>query len=424
MASGRRAALTDPGPIPEGLAPSDADAPDPGRRGRVVFLAPGDVAKGRVEPISWMRTCAAYAAAGFDVTLVTLKVRRPDGISAAVVWSHYGIGPSFRIVEAWTPLGRNPSLLWFRLWAGFIASKTAMRLMVRQLLGAAKPTVVHVRLPILAAPFLILGRFLPSSRRPRVIFETHSMPRPEHDWVLRAANLVVTNSERLAADLLEAFGLRESSVLYAPLPPYNQVVSKPKREAREELGLPAEAQLACYTGKMTNEHNDFLLRTARAVAEAIPKCRLVLVGGNPEVLAWTRRRATELGLDGDRVVLPGFVAPARVSLYQSAADVLVYYMPESVEIFPYCTPAKGYEYQAAGRPIVATDIPLFVEVFGEDGDRALRVPTRTPEALAEAIAVALAREEASTAMAKRAAAWAKERTWDRRTEQVLNALSL
>jgi glycosyltransferase involved in cell wall biosynthesis len=420
MASGRRAELKTLALTPGALS---AGATDPGRRGRVIFLAPGDVAKGRVEPISWMRTCAAYAAAGFDVTLVTLRVRRPDGVSPADVWSHYGIEPSFRIVEAWTPLGRNPPLLWFRLWAGVVASKTALKLMVRQLFDA-RPAIVHARLPILVTPFLVLRRFLPSSRRPRVVFETHSLPRREHSWILRIADLVVTNSERLAADLLQAFHIRTGSVLHAPLPPYNPIASKPMHEARAELGLPAGGQLACYTGKMTNEHNDFLLRTARALADLLPECRLVLVGGNPEVLSWTRRRASELGLDGDLVLLTGFVAPARVSLYQSAANVLVYYMPESVEIFPYCTPAKGYEYQAAGRPIVATDIPLFAEVFGEDGDRALRVGTRTPEALAEAIASVLARVDASSAMAERAATWAKGRTWDRRTEQILGALSL
>jgi len=370
-----------------------------------------------------MRTCAAYAAAGFEVKLVTFRVRRPDGIPLSDVWSHYGIEPSFQIVEAWTPLGRSAPVQWFRLWAALVASRTAVVVTVGQLFRA-KPVLVHARLPILATPFLAIRRLLPSSRRPRVIFETHSMPRPEHAWVVRSVDLVVTNSERLAADVRKGFGLDPSLVLHAPLPPHNRIVPKPKHRAREELGLPVEAQLACYTGKMTREHNDFLLRTTRALAERIPDCRFVLVGGNPEVLAWTRNRARELGVNGDRLVLPGFVAPARVTDYQSAADVLVYYMPDSIEIFPYCTPAKGYEYQAARRPIVAIDIPLFGEVFGEDGERAVRVQTRTPEALADAIAGALENAEASSAMARRAALWVKDRTWEGRTQQVLGALGL
>src|SRR5437870_2653090 len=47
---------------------------------RLIFLAPGDVSKGRVEPISWMRTCEAYAGHGLEVTLTTLRTRRPDSV--------------------------------------------------------------------------------------------------------------------------------------------------------------------------------------------------------------------------------------------------------------------------------------------------------------------------------------------------------
>jgi hypothetical protein len=58
--------------------------------------APGGVAKCRVEPISWMQTCAAYAAGGFDVRLATLRIRRSDGIAAAET-GDYGVAPNFPI---------------------------------------------------------------------------------------------------------------------------------------------------------------------------------------------------------------------------------------------------------------------------------------------------------------------------------------
>jgi glycosyltransferase involved in cell wall biosynthesis len=174
---------------------------------------------------------------------------------------------------------------------------------------------------------------------------------------------------------------------------------------------------------MSEEHNEFLLRTAAALAQEVRGFRFLLVGGNREILDWTRKRATELGVS-EIVLLAGFVPPANVEWYQAASDVLVYYMPESMQIFPYCTPAKGYEYQAAERPIVATDIPLFEEVFGRDRDRAIRVSERTPEALAAGVIEALALEDDGRAMTERAATWVKRRTWERRTEAILEALGL
>jgi glycosyltransferase involved in cell wall biosynthesis len=113
-----------------------------------------------------------------------------------------------------------------------------------------------------------------------------------------------------------------------------------------------------------------------------------------------------------------------VTLYQSAADVLLFHMSERLTHFEYCTPAKGYEYMAAGRPIVGTDIPLFEEVFGADGERALRVRERTPAAVAGAIRRALDLPDGAREMTDRAQAWIRGRTWQGRADATLERLGL
>src|SRR2546425_1100985 len=81
-------------PAPEkGADQSVRPKPQMLRPGSVLFLAPGDVAKGRVEPISWMQTCHAYAEHSEQVVLGTVQVRRPDAPAADRVWDHYGIEP-------------------------------------------------------------------------------------------------------------------------------------------------------------------------------------------------------------------------------------------------------------------------------------------------------------------------------------------
>jgi glycosyltransferase involved in cell wall biosynthesis len=369
-----------------------------------------------------MQTCQAYAMRGFDVSLVTLNVRRPDAITAQDVWAHYGLRPCFHITMVPTLLGRDARVSSFRLRAGLTSLAFALNITIRQ---ALRPTtvVIHTRLPILAAPFILLGRLLPPPRRPRIVFETHSLPRKSHQWVVRGADLVVTNSEKLAADIRDDFRIPAERVRHAPLPPYNPIKPHDKHKARMEVGVPTEAKVVCYVGKMTHEHNEFFLRTAAELVDRVRDFRFLLVGGNPEILEWTRDRARELDV-ADALLLPGFVPPAKVDWYQAAADVLVYHMPDSMQVFPYCTPAKGYEYQAAERPIVATDIPLFEEVFGADRDRAIRVRERTPEALATGVIQALALEDGGRAMTERAARWVKSRTWDRRAGAILDALGL
>jgi glycosyltransferase involved in cell wall biosynthesis len=387
----------------------------------LLFLAPGDVRKARVEPISWMRSCQAFAARGLRVTLVTLRVRYPDAVARNAIWDHFSVPPSFRIRMLPTPLRRDSSTLAFRLWGGLASTALAIAVMSRLALRR-RGLIVHSRSPIMLTPFWLLRRLLPQGRQPTLIYETHTLP-PQSTWrMLRRADLLVVNSRKLETDLATRAGIRPERILHAPLPPYAPVCPRPKAEARAELDLPNAAPIACYSGKMLEGQCEFLLEVARLTRARVDDFHMMLVGGNPDILARLRGRVAEDGLE-DTMILAGFVEPARVGTYQSAADVLVFHMDSDLPHFPYCTPAKGFDYQATGRPIVAGDLPLFDEVFGPDGERAIKVAGATPEAFAEAIEKALLMEDEGRAMTERAMSWVAGRTWQARADTVLDALS-
>jgi glycosyltransferase involved in cell wall biosynthesis len=387
----------------------------------LLFLAPGDVRKARVEPISWMRTCQAFAARGLRVTLVTLRVQYPDAVTREAIWDHFSVPPSFRIRMLPTPLRRDSSTRAFRLWGGLASAALAIAVMSRLALRRRR-LIVYARSPIMLTPFSLLRRLLPRGWRPTLIYETHALPAASTWRILRRADLLVVTSRKLETDLATRVGIRPDLILHAPLPPYAPVRPRPKAEARAELGLPNAASIACYSGKMLEGQCEFLLEVARLTRARLEGFQMMLVGGNPDILARLRRRVAEDGLE-DTMILAGFVEPARVGTYQSAADVLVFHMDSDLPHYPYCTPAKGFDYQATGRPIVAGDIPLFDEVFGPDGERAIRVAGETPGAFAEAIEKALLMEDEGRAMTERAMAWVAGRTWQARADAVLDALS-
>jgi hypothetical protein len=215
------------------------------RRQSVLYLAPGDVAKGRVEPITWMQTCSAYAARGLEVVLVTLQVRRPDGQAADRIWSHYGLEPKFRVCTFPSPLRRHPPLWWFRLWAGIAALTYALRTGVVQIFRP-RDAIIHARAPVSIGPFLLLNSLLPASRRTRLVFETHSLPRLKHSWIVRRVDLVVTNSDKLASDVCAYLGVAQDRVVHVPLGPHNRIRAGSKSEARARLGLALDSAVACY----------------------------------------------------------------------------------------------------------------------------------------------------------------------------------
>lgn len=95
-----------------------------------------------------------------------------------------------------------------------------------------------------------------------------------------------------------------------------------RRVTRAELGLPEDAVIALYLGRMSGEKSiDRLLHLFRYVADEHPTVYLVLVGDGPD-LDDLRRLAHELGIS-ERVRFTGGVPYASVPEYMSAGDFFV-----------------------------------------------------------------------------------------------------
>ena len=87
----------------------------------------------------------------------------------------------------------------------------------------------------------------------------------------------------------------------------------------------------------------------------------------------------------------------------------------------FTSPLKLFEYMAAARPIVASDLPALREVL-RDGENALLVPPEDPVALA----VAIRRLQEDPALAERLAGQAardvRAYTWEERGRRIVEFL--
>jgi glycosyltransferase involved in cell wall biosynthesis len=110
-----------------------------------------------------------------------------------------------------------------------------------------------------------------------------------------------------------------------------------RAEARHALGIPPDARLMLYVGRLAREKNlEVLLQTAVLAFAQDPLLRLWLVGDGPyrdTVTAMARR----LGI-GNRVRFVGFVPRLEVDRYYVAADLFV---------FPSITETQGLVVQEA-----------------------------------------------------------------------------
>ncbi|MFN3651936.1 MAG: glycosyltransferase family 4 protein [Armatimonadota bacterium] len=131
---------------------------------------------------------------------------------------------------------------------------------------------------------------------------------------------------------------------------------------RGRYGIPPDAPLALYAGRLAREKNLELLFAGFArVARELPVAWLLVCGSGP-VEAETRRLAAATGA-AERIVFTGFIPPEQMPPVYAAADVFA---------FSSLTDTQGLvltEAKAAGLPAVAVDAygPGQVVAHGEDG---------------------------------------------------------
>lgn len=271
------------------------------------------------------------------------------------------------------------------------------------------------------AYFFLLFAPLARGLGKRIVFEAHHELPALGGWtrrVLAACDGLVAITSGLARHLAEC-GADPRRILVLPdgvdLAPFRGLPSR--QEARRSLGLDPSRPTVVYTGHLYPWKG---IDTLVVAAPRVPEALFLVVGGTTDD---RRRIARAVGRHGaGNVLLAGHVPPARVPLHLAAADCLV--LPnggrESISRF-YTSPLKLFEYLAAGRPIVASDLPSLAEVLAHERTAVL-VPPDDPVALAGGIRRILSDGSLARRLAAEGKALAERYTWRRRARRLARFL--
>jgi glycosyltransferase involved in cell wall biosynthesis len=405
---------------------------------RILYFADIRFPLERANGIQTMETCFALGERGHDVRLVV----KPDTqLPARDPFEFYGLprSPQLIIEHANAPAG-----------AGTLARVGYLSFALGRAFGKGRADVILTRDLGTAAALLRIPRNL----RPRLVFESHgyapdvaaALPelvataQPASAAKLRrlarreaavwnGADGYVTITRGLAEDLESRHGRRANLAVVpdgmrmpktaaespaaaiaqpaSPIPhPPSPITHPPSPNSRP---------IAAYAGHLYAWKGvDVFLH---ALAE-VPELRGLVIGGHaaePD-LARVKELASTLGLAG-RVTFTGLVEPGQVASHLARATVLVLPNPASAISTRFTSPLKLFEYMAARRAIVASDLPAIREVL-TDGKHALLVEPGNPVALAQA----LRRVTSDCALGERLAQAAFDEsaqyTWARRAERL------
>jgi len=363
----------------------------------LVYVSAARLPTEKAHGLQIMKMCEAFAEEGYSVELVIPRRGSPITDDPFV---YYDVKRIFSIRRLPVVGGPHWGRWGFRLMLAVFSEVLGWWLLFRR-----RHAIVYSRNDVPAVESVLLNW--------RVFFEVHKAR-----WNL-ATRVVARRARGLIAithgvkQFYTKKGVPDERIMVAPdgvdLAMFDE--GKQKNEARSALGLSQHKIIAVYTGHLYVWKGVETL--ARAAAKLPKEFEVVFVGGVDSDVAAFRKRFGEQG----NIRIVGQRPHRQMPTWLTAADMLV--LPNTARddvSRRYTSPMKLFEYMAAHRPIVASDLPSIREVL--DTESAYLVAPDAPDALSETLVRVRDEPEEAEARARRAREQVEQYTWQRRANEI------
>ncbi len=390
---------------------------------RIVYLANARIPTEKAHGLQIVKMCEAFARQGVDIELI-VPFRRQSAQMRQVesAWEYYDVTTPF-------PIRRLPSPDFISLDRCLPARLTLTLYMLQSLLFGmmamfvtAQANGVYYTRDWYA--LLVLALTKRWHGKP-IFFEAHEMHGASHKkllrWLLRHVEGVIVITQALKT-YYQQFGVAAERIVVAAdgIDERRLTQPIPQASARAQLGLPSDQRIVCYAGHLFRWKGVYTL--AEAMRHLPEDYCLYIVGGMAEDRQALQQFIAEQQLP--RITLVGHVPYHAVPVYLAAADVLALPNSATNSISRDCTsPLKLFEYMAAQRPIVASDLPSLREVLQHERNAYLVAPD-SPQALADGLRKVMAERTLHTRLVENAYDDVQAYTWGKRARNIADFMRL
>lgn len=235
-------------------------------------------------------------------------------------------------------------------------------------------------------------------------------------YIARKSDCITTSSPA-TRDLFLEYGISTEKVKFVPdgidLSQYEN-----NKSVREKYGFSSKDKVVVYGGNLKDYQGiDYLLEALKEIKKSRNDVKCIIIGFPSEEYEKMAEKMKLL----DSVIFTGQVAFDRVPDYLTSADILI--APRiSTPLTDTQRPLKFMSYFAAGKPIIATDIPAHKTLL-KDKVNALLIKEKSSAEISDAILKLLEDNTLSKKLSSNAKKASLEYSWEKSAKDVLNLYS-
>lgn len=379
----------------------------------IIYIANARIPTEKAHGLQIMKMCEAFSSNGNDLELVLPTRENTKEFKKTNPFDYYQVKENFKITTLNTLdptfLINRPSGIYIKLQLLFFIFGLLPYLLFKK---NQQDYFFYIRDEQLLPLLQLFSR--------KIVWEAHNLPTNKKYYLKywQRCYKIIAITAGLKNELIKA-GLPAEKILIAPdavdLDQFSRVMES-KEELRQKLNLPLDKNLIVYTGHLYKWKGVQILADASTFLSENEL--IVIVGGTDRDISDFKNKNKDL----KNIMIIGHFPQHQIPAYLKAADVLV--LPNSAKSTIssiYTSPLKLFEYMAAQRPIIASDLPSLREIL--NSNNSVLVEPDNSQKLAENIKLILQNSQLGDKIAKQSYNDVKKYSWHKRAQSIVDYLS-